>query len=68
LCVHGTEDSYVAYEQAVWLIDRLRASAVEAPLMTIDGADYGFRGATEEVRTQIEEARVAFCDKHLKRS
>ncbi|MCA9124555.1 MAG: alpha/beta hydrolase [Planctomycetales bacterium] len=68
LCVHGTEDSYVAYEQAVWLIDRLKASAVEAQLMTIDGADHGFRGATEEVKTQIEEARVAFFDKHLKRS
>ena len=68
LCIHGTEDSYVAYEQAVWLIDRLKASAVEAQLMTTDGADHGFRGATEEVKAQIEEARVAFFDRHLKRN
>ena len=26
LCIHGTEDKYVAYEQAVWLIDRLKAA------------------------------------------
>ena len=66
LCIHGTEDSYVAHEQAVWLIDRLTASAVEAELMTIDGADHGFRGATAEVKAGIEEARIAFFDKHLK--
>lgn len=66
LCIHGTEDSYVAHEQAVWLIDRLKASQVEASLMTINGADHGFRGATKEVRAEIEEARIAFFDKHLK--
>ena len=26
LCIHGTEDKYVAHEQAVWLIDRLKAA------------------------------------------
>jgi dipeptidyl aminopeptidase/acylaminoacyl peptidase len=57
----------VAHEQAVWLIDRLKASSVEARLMTIEGADHGFRGASKEVRAQIEDARIAFFDKHLKR-
>ncbi|MDG1896890.1 MAG: alpha/beta hydrolase [Fuerstiella sp.] len=66
LCIHGTEDSYVAHEQAVWLIDRLKSSQVEARLMTIDGADHGFRGATKEVRAEIEAARIAFFDKYLK--
>jgi len=66
LCIHGTDDSYVAHEQAVWLIDRLTASEVEARLMTIKGADHGFRGATKEVRAEIENARIAFFDKHLK--
>ena len=66
LCIHGTEDSYVAHEQAVWLIDRLKASQVEGRLMTIDGADHGFRGATKEVRAEIEDARIAFFDKSLK--
>ena len=67
LCIHGTKDRYVAHEQAVWLIDRLKASSVEARLMTIEGADHGFRGASKKVRAQIEDARIAFFDKHLKR-
>ncbi|MEO2019158.1 MAG: alpha/beta hydrolase [Fuerstiella sp.] len=67
LCIHGTEDSYVAHEQAVWLIDRLKASHVEATLMTIEGADHGFRGATKTVKQEIENARIEFFDKHLKR-
>ncbi|MEO1980931.1 MAG: prolyl oligopeptidase family serine peptidase, partial [Fuerstiella sp.] len=66
LCIHGTEDSYVAHEQAVWLIDRLKASHVEATLMSSEGADHGFRGATKEVKAGIETARIKFFDKHLK--
>ena len=67
LCIHGTKDSYVAHEQAVWLIDRLQASAVEAKLMSIQGADHGFRGASDEVKAEIENARIKFFDKHLKK-
>jgi len=68
LCIHGSKDSYVAHEQAEWLIERLTASSVEANLMTIKGADHGFRGASAEVREDIEKARIAFFDKHLKQS
>lgn len=67
LCVQGTEDRYVAYDQAVWIIDRLKAADVDAKLMTIKGADHGFRGASPEMKAQIEEARIAFFDKYLKR-
>ena len=67
LCIHGTKDRYVAHEQAVWLIDRLKASDVKARLMTIEGADHGFRGASKEVKAEIENARIAFFDQHLKR-
>jgi len=67
LCIHGTKDRYVAHEQAVWLIDRLKASDVEAKLMTIEGADHGFRGASKELKAEIETARIAFFDQHLKR-
>ncbi len=66
LCIHGTKDSYVAHEQAVWLIDRLKAADVEATLMTIEDADHGFRGATKEVKEEIENARIEFFDEHLK--
>jgi len=65
LCVQGTKDRYVAYEQAVWLVNRLKAADVETRLMTIKGADHGFRGASKAVKEQIEQARIAFFDKHL---
>lgn len=66
LCIHGTKDRYVAHEQAVWLIDRLKASDVDARLMTIKGADHGFPKASKLVKQQIEQARFAFFDKYLK--
>ncbi|HAD58916.1 MAG TPA: alpha/beta hydrolase [Planctomycetaceae bacterium] len=66
LCIHGTEDRYVAHEQAVWLVDKLKAAHVEARLMTIEGADHGFRGASPEQREAIETERIRFFDAHLK--
>src|SRR5262249_50111589 len=57
LCIHGTADNYVAYEQATWMVDRLKACAVEAELFTLDGAGHGFKGAEVE---KAEEAMVAF--------
>jgi acetyl esterase/lipase len=64
LCVHGTEDKYVAHEQAVWMVEKLKASAVEAELLTLPGAGHGFKGKDAET---AEAALVAFFDKHLKR-
>ncbi len=64
LCIHGTEDKYVAHEQAVWLIDRLKAAGVEAELLTLEGAGHGFKD--KDART-AEKAMVAFFDRHLKK-
>lgn len=64
LCIHGTEDKYVAHEQAVWLIDKLKAANVEAELLTLEGAGHGFKG--KDVET-AEKAMIAFFDKHLKK-
>jgi acetyl esterase/lipase len=63
LCIHGTEDKYVAHEQAVWLVDRLKASAVEAELLTLEGAGHGFSGADAQ---KAEKAMFEFFDRHLK--
>jgi acetyl esterase/lipase len=63
LCIHGTKDPYVAHEQAVWLIDRLRAAGVEAELLTLKGAGHGFKGKDAET---AERALLAFFDRHLK--
>ena len=64
LCIQGTEDKYVNYEQAVWLVDRLLRADVEAELLTLQGAGHGFRGKDEET---AEKAMLAWFDKHLKR-
>ena len=48
LLIHGTDDKYVAYEQALWMRDRLTASGVEVELLTLDGAGHGFKGADAE--------------------
>jgi acetyl esterase/lipase len=64
LCVHGTVDRYVAHEQAVWLVDRLKAADVEAELLTLEGAGHGFKDKDAET---AEKALFAFFDKHLKK-
>jgi acetyl esterase/lipase len=63
LCIHGTEDKYVAHEQAVWLVDKLKASTVEAELLTLEGAGHGFKGADAE---KAEKALLQYFDKKLK--
>lgn len=62
LCIHGTEDKYVAHEQAVWLIEKLKAASVEADLLTLQGAGHGFQGADAE---KAEQAMVGFFARHL---
>jgi acetyl esterase/lipase len=64
LCVHGTEDKYVAHEQAVWIVDRLKAADVEAELLTLEGAGHGFKGKDAET---AEKAMLAFFTRHLKK-
>jgi acetyl esterase/lipase len=64
LCIHGTEDKYVNHEQAVWLVDKLKASGVEAELLTLPGAGHGFKGADAE---KAEKATIAWFDKYLKK-
>jgi acetyl esterase/lipase len=64
LCVHGTKDQYVAFEQAEWIVDRLKAAGVEAELLPMVGSMHGFKGDVEE---KAEVAMIAFFDKHLKK-
>ncbi|MBI3877130.1 MAG: alpha/beta hydrolase [Verrucomicrobia bacterium] len=65
LLIHGTEDKYVAYEQALWMRDRLAACGVEVELLTLEGAGHGFKGADAE---KAEKALLAFFEKRLKPS
>jgi dienelactone hydrolase len=63
LCIHGTEDAYVAHEQAEWLIDKLKSATVEAELLSLPGAGHGFKGADAE---KADTALFEFFDRHLK--
>lgn len=63
LCIHGTEDKYVAHEQAVWLVERLKHCGVEAELLTLQGAGHGFKGKDAET---ADRALVAFFNRRLK--
>ncbi|MBM3801692.1 MAG: hypothetical protein FJW26_05185 [Acidimicrobiia bacterium] len=62
LTIHGTEDKYVAHEQAVWLHERLKAAGVESELETLEGAGHGFKGKEAD---RAERRLLEFFDKHL---
>lgn len=63
LCIHGTEDKYVAHEQAVWLVERLKKCGVEAELLTLQGAGHGFKGKDAEV---ADRTLIAYFKSQLK--
>ncbi len=62
LIVHGTEDKYVAYEQATWAVDKMKACGAEVELLTLPGAGHGFKGADADT---AQKALLAFFDGHL---
>ena len=63
LAIHGTVDRYVAYEQSLWIIEKLIAAGVPAELETISGSDHGFKGADA---VHADERAIAWFDKYLK--
>ena len=63
LIIHGTDDKYVAHEQAVWMLDALQAHGVDAELLTLPGAGHGFKGDDAK---KADDALFAFFDARLK--
>jgi acetyl esterase/lipase len=63
LLLHGTDDKYVAHEQAQWMHDRLKAAEVEVKLVTLPGAGHGFGGADAQ---RAEREMFEWFDAHLK--
>ncbi len=47
----------------MWLVERLKAAAVEAELLTLEGAGHGFKGADAD---KADKALLTFFDGHLK--
>lgn len=62
LMVHGTEDQYVNFEQATWMLEKLKACMVEAELLPMQGAKHGFKG---DDAVKAEAALLTFFDSHL---
>ncbi len=65
LILHGTDDKYVAYEQGVWMRDRLKSCGVHVEMLTLEGAGHGFKGTDAE---RAEAAMLTFFDTQLKNS
>ncbi|MGI8992333.1 MAG: alpha/beta hydrolase fold domain-containing protein [Bryobacteraceae bacterium] len=63
LALHGTQDTFVAYEQSLWLMERLIAAGVPAELESIPGAGHGFKAADAE---RADARAFAYLDKMLK--
>ena len=63
LSIHGTEDTYVAWEHSLWITTRLVDAGVPAELEVISGAGHGFKGPDAE---RAEARAFAWFDKHLK--
>ena len=62
LALHGTDDKYVAYEQSVWLLERLLGAGVPAELETLPGAGHGFKGADAD---RADARATAWLDRWL---
>ena len=63
LLLHGTNDKYVNYEQAILMRDRLKAADVDVELLTLEGAGHGFKG---EDQKRAYAATFEFLDRHFK--
>ena len=64
LLIHGTEDPYVAFEQAEWMQARMQQVGVEVEMLRLEGAGHGFKGADAE---KANAAMFEFFDRHYPR-
>ena len=64
LLIHGTEDKYVAFEQAEWMHTRYQQVGAEVELLKLEGAGHGFKGTDAD---KANAAMFEFFDSHLLR-
>jgi len=63
LIIHGTEDPYVAFEQAEWMEARYQQVGAEVELLKLEGAGHGFQGADAD---RANAAMFEFFDRHYR--
>ena len=61
--LHGTDNKYVAYEQGLWMRDRLQECGVHVEMLTLKADGHGFKGADAE---KAESAMFPLLDSQLK--
>ena len=61
ILIHGTEDKYVAFEQAEWMLARYQQVGAEVEMLKLDGAGHGFKDA------DADKANAAMFDFFHKR-
>ncbi len=64
ILIHGTEDKYVAFEQAEWMLARYQQVGAEVEMLKLDGAGHGFKGADAD---KANAAMFEFFDRHYRR-
>ena len=62
LIIHGDQDPVVPISQSKLLYAALQAAGIESKLMSLAGGDHGLRS----YGAQIEQAVLAFFDRHLR--
>ena len=63
LLIHGTEDPYVAFEQAEWMQARYQQVGTEVELLKLEGAGHGFKGADAD---KANAAMFEFFARHYR--
>ncbi len=65
ILIHGTEDKYVAFEQAEWMLARYQQVGAEVEILKLEGAGHGFQGSDAD---KANAAMFEFFDKHYRRT
>ena len=60
LLIHGTNDTDVPYENAVWMAEQFKKHGVKFELITIEGGEHGLYGGDSHKIEQAYDAAIAF--------
>jgi len=65
LLIHGTADTDVPYEQSVQMSAELKKHHIEHRLITVPGAEHSLAGADPKTMNEVNDAIMAFIQKHI---
>ena len=68
LCIHGTKDDQVAYEQSPAMCEAMRKSGASCELIPIEGGGHGMSGWRAPEMQHWKPEMIAWLNKTLKRN